>query len=724
MDDTISVAKVLEFAKQLDEVAKKNIENFIHKLGLSEESIVHFSDITKGAGETASKALHSVAQSAADLFTIFSNFSESEIGKKMMGTAKELGAGIADIFSRSDIEFSNLVMGLVDASGIIDKSITGMGKLGNTGYEAGSKITEAFKSVSPLLEKAFDKSPGMMKFTNAVMEGRDHVIGLERELISMALSQGRVADVSDTTNRNFTNLNESYMDYVNMSVMAARETGQTVGSMMDLNKALSSIPGSLDSAEETVKASRMAAAAGMDQLIVAKQLADMYSRLGTNEKDAIEAMAYMHDKAGDSKLRMEAFNETVLTIAGSFKMLGDNTNATTNFVNAFDKAFQESKISPDAMKEVITSIAHGVERMDVAKKAFVSNATGGPGGLAGAIQMDYAIQTGHVDEVVRKTMLAMQSQFGGQVVTLKDAAENPSLAGELYKQVQYLTQVSGIAKDDKEAYRVLEAMKSGVTDILKPGAAEGEKGLALERQVAKGTGLQEQTKNTLMSIHQTLEASKLLQDKFYSDQFPKAEDYLGKMAESMGVIHDNRDGRASSQAGVRALAHNKPGEIGTGQYAVPDKTDMMMGSLNLEGVTEDAYRKTSDSLRRLLGAGPQDPQHRNPQVPQYRDPQVPQYRDVADHMQHRPPPGTETGISNIAHGHRPDLGLPELPKITLPTTKESTIGDELPPLTIIHRFEPIQIDITGVGDQIISRTVDAKINSSEMKRVGQAAHGR
>ena len=704
MDDSISIAKVLEFAKQLDDIAQRQIENFINKLGLSGEKVVHFSDITKGAGKVASKALHEVAEAANNLFISFSK--GSEIGKEMMSSFDGLGKSIAGAFKEADIGMSDVAIGTLQWHGLIEKSITGMGKLGDSGYEAGSKIKTSFESIAPVFDKAFEGS-GFKNFVHSVIEGRDHVISLERELINMSIAQGRASDVSDTANHRFIDMNKSYEEYIAMSAAAARETGQTVASVMELNKALSSIPGSLHDGEQTTKVSQMAAAAGMAQLDVAKQLVEMYSRLGTNEKDATEALAYMHDKAGDSKLRMEAFNDTVLTIAGSFKMLGDNTNATTNFVNAFDKAFQDSKISPDAMKEVITSIGQGIEKMDVAKRAFVSGATGGPGGLAGAIQMQYAIQEGHVDEVVKKTMLAMQSQFGGQVVTMKDAAQNPALAGEYFKQTQYLTQVAGIAKDDKEASRILEAMKSGVMDILKPGAAEGEKGLALERQLGKGHSIQEKTQTTLMGIHQTLEVASAHADKVYSTQFEHVDEYLGKIAGSMGFNVKNRTGDIpSAYTGVTAI---KGGPEGTDfSRHKPAYWNQMMGT---EEASEKTIKHAHNIYDKMLGVGVDETGQTNAIRPNI--------------MRHHPVPGTESGVSNIAPGHRNDLGLPELPKLTLPTTaKEDVMGGALPPLVITHKFEPIQIDIIGIGDQVISKTIDAKISSSEARRVGQIANGK
>jgi len=161
MDDTISVAKLLEYAKQLDEVAVKQIDNLIKKLGLSGESMIHFSDITKRVGETVSKALHTMAPAANDLFTHFSKL--SEVGKEVMNVFGDFEKEISGAFKDADIGISDVTIATLQWHGLIDKSITSMGKLGESGIDAGSKISTAFQSISPIFDKAFENS-GMQKF--------------------------------------------------------------------------------------------------------------------------------------------------------------------------------------------------------------------------------------------------------------------------------------------------------------------------------------------------------------------------------------------------------------------------------------------------------------------------------------------------------------------------------------------------------------------------------
>src|SRR5690606_22915210 len=137
----------------------------------------------------------------------------------------------------------------------------------------------------------------------------------------------------------------------------------------------------------------------------------------------------------------------------------------------------------------------------------------------GGLQTELAIREGRMDEVLQKTMQAMQAQFGGQVVTLEEAAGNEQLAAEFVKQREYLKQVAGIAGTDAEANRILEAMKSGVMDGVSLGRTEmetdGDKSLA--NAVDRGAEEQLRTNSLLMRTNQILEAGMLMRNYDYSE---------------------------------------------------------------------------------------------------------------------------------------------------------------------------------------------------------------
>lgn len=719
--DTLKVSEWEKWLSQFKEGSKEAWDKFRQNSKLGEDSLVSFGDVAKVVGEKTVNAIHAAAVSALEFAKTF-----PAVVAEAQGFADSISQQFQSVkktIVESGIGVSEVAIFLEPLTHAINQTVTGMGELGKSGFAASSSIKDSFETISPVL-----KGIPMGAFISNMSDGAARASALEKEILAMATAQGRASSIFDSTNRTLVDTNKLYIEFADLSSKVAIATNQTVSESSNLLKQLSSIPGSLNEATMAVEVSKLAAAAGRDNADVAKQVADMYTRLGISGHDANAAMALIHEKAGDSKLRMEAFNQTVMTVAGSFKMLGDNTVATTNFVTAFDKAFADSKISPEAMKEVITSIGQGVAQMDVAKKAFVSSTTGGPGGLAGAIQMDYAIQTGHADEVIRKTMMAMQSQFGGQVVTLKDAAQNPALAGEFYKQIQYLTQVAGIAKDEDQAKRILEAMKSGVMDYLKPGAGELDKDTALSRQLDKGTRIQEIGNEGIAGIlkntTQMAEVARLEQSKMYLDVLSAEKaGKLGDLAPLATQVHsqienalrgsgvltgalrnDHSMDMSYKEAGIEEFA--KVGEHGKGYATAPNWHSMLGAPL---GIDFEPHPRTPEPLK---------PPPATVMTPKMAAAAPPQHDLGLPKISH---PGTDIGA---ASEHR-KIGITELPELKLPSAKEAGKERDLgiPELNFTHTFRPIQLDITGVGDQMVSRQIKLELDKSERERTHQAAGG-
>jgi hypothetical protein len=548
---TISLEALKDFQKTAQDI---NLQTFIDGIEQSGQKMANMGDVAAHVGPQVTSALKA-AQTAVQEFGNVINgvlkdgemlWGQLEASMKRYVEAQEnAGGDTATMLMRAGLAMDSFL-------GIIPDGITGMGKIGEAGRVAGTTISEAFKDIAPSLRAI----PGMQHLVDGFGRIAGQVDGayqLQRGLISLAASQGHLSSMVDEGTHLFQGMDDAMSQMSDSAYESAIATGQSVNSMMNLAESLGKIPGALTDninleskyASQLVVTSQIATAFGQSQTEVAKTLNTMYDQMGLNGDKAMQTIARLYESAGDSKLRFEGFSKSVMDIASNFKMLGDNTNAATTVVKAFDTAFKDSDISPAAMQQVIGSMTEGIRTMDRGRQAFVSGATGGPGGLGGAFQMELAMQEGRMDEVLSKTMTAMQQQFGGQVLTLKDAAENPALAGEFYKQVQYLTQVAGIAKDDREAYRILEAMQSGVTDILKPaGEEEGQK--ALLDATERGTAEQLRTTSVLTSIYQILERGKLLEASNVSRFNTEKNEVLTER------VHEAIGGSGTS--GVQALA--------------------------------------------------------------------------------------------------------------------------------------------------------------------------
>ena len=245
--------------------------------------------------------------------------------------------------------------------------------------------------------------------------------------------------------------------------------------------------------------------------------------------------------------------------------------------------------------------------------------------------------------------------------------------------------------------------------MLKPGIGEDQKGDSLTKQLGLGRSEQEKTNTTLMQIHQTMELTRLRQDDIYQVmliQDPSLGEKIAAMAENMGVGIDNmsKEEGEHSFGGVRTL--------GTAAQKTKENkewSDVGVGISETSAVAKMLSRFGNSLSGAIKGVSGE-------KIPEAS----------ADYLQpvHRAPPGNEAGISHVMHGHKPNLGIPELPRLNLPSAKEG--GDSaglIPPLSITHTLAPIQIDFTGIGDQAIRRVVDAEILKSETDRIRHGGGG-
>lgn len=593
-ETTISLETLEGFISALGTADADKLRVYIDNMKAAGKETASFGDIVGVVGEKSAEVFRTLTSGAKTATDGFGNFASA--AKTLSDVTDNLWSkmtqGINDFINRQDVASDGILNFGVRAAiafepllGVIPKTIEGVSSVGDAGYASGMKLATAYSSVSPLMKKASDTAD---EFFQRVTAGADVALGYERNIINMAAAQGRLGDILGENKDSFVDLQQEYMNMTDLAYQSAKATGQTVQSMIELSDKVKTVPGALSEAVEVnqdymsqlVVMSRLAAGFGISQDEVASKVTTLYDKMGVSGIAAYETIANIYNMASDSKLRMDSFAESVLKTAEKFNMLGDNTAAATKIVKAFDDAFQDSEISPEAMEKVIGGLTTGIERLDLGKQAFISSITGGPGGLAGAYQMEYAIQTGNLEDVLSKTMQAMQQQFGGQILTLKEAAENPAMAGEFYKQVQYLTQVAGVAGSDREAYRILEAMQNGVLDSLSLDREGAGKQDSLVQAMDRGSKQQEKSNTMFTRIHQDMEIARTIQNNTYLEAV-KQTNLLTGMSDAMNL------GQARSATAGAVGAMEWQNQKGLTEFVNRGQAEMIEGfAKTLGGVLE------------------------------------------------------------------------------------------------------------------------------------------
>jgi hypothetical protein len=553
-DDVISLEKLIDFAKTLSGDAFDSVNRFVEGLKNLGQTTTKTSDVIKLLGyESGSQftamanGLKTVTENCEEAFDRFGVL--KQFGKQAAETITEEYKKLTsqmNITSHGSVTTGvTMAMGLEPLMGIIPRVITGVGNIGQAGFEAGSKISTAFEPFSTIFPKGVAE----------MIKGADAAYLIKSKVLEAAASQGRFSDTIDATGHGFKDLNIQYNDYVMLSYKSAQATGQTISSMNELQDSLKAIPGALSEnitvgnvqMNQMVATSKVAAAFGKTQEEVALKYNELYTNMGVSGQAAFESLSNIYKLAADSSKLRGAFVTTVLDIAKSFNILGDNTDAATKVVKAFDQAFEDSKLSPDAIQKVITGLTTGVQKFDLARGAFISGATGGQSSLAGGLKMEYALQTGNLEEVMAKTLRGIENQFGGQIVTLKEAVENPGLSSEYLKQMEMISQITGI-NDERQASQVLNAMKEGVIGKLERGEKD-ETTEALVQAIDLGTQKQDPLRNSIMQVYQEAELIRLTQDSMYQTALKQSDSAL-RSALGIEMMAADAASRESSRGGL------------------------------------------------------------------------------------------------------------------------------------------------------------------------------
>lgn len=693
--------------KLLQTVKDPALEAFVTAMKASGQAVADLGDlVSRVAPETAASLRQMAYDGGAALDQLSSKYEQVKVlavdfwNNITSGTSGYMqkqaeagrGAGVLGI---------QLLESITPMLGLLPQGTEGMGSFGKSSMEAGQQVATAFKGVKPLVEglgtvMGFPQlAPGMERMAEAADRGYAY----QRSLLQIAAAQGNLSGMITTAGNSFENLEQSMAEMNNMAYKTARATGQTQAGVMDLAEAMKDVPRVFSESiqiggvyiNQLQATSQIATGFGRKQADVAKDISSLYTTTGLVGQEAYETISRLYQAAGDSKLRFEGFHKSVMDISTAFKMMGDNTDAATRVVKAFDTAFKDSDISPAAMTEVINKMTSGVNQMlstteKMGLGAFVSGQTGGPGGLAGSLQLELAAQEGNMDEVLQRTMTAMEQQFGGAVLTLKDAAESPALAAEFVKQREFM-KMSGMAGTNQEANRLLEAMSSGVTDMLESSPKEeGQNALVLAQ--ARGEKEQARTTSAVVRMHQEMERFNVDQAQYWAQQNTNLNHLIG-LNESMALSR-------TGSTGVRAI-----GKAGEGLERIKPMTSEDIKRDMSKGL-EDMYSTVKSTAENAVSVFAEGPGFAPP-----------------------PAPGSTAGVGTIAGRSVPTTAPIETKPVTAQEAayQEMFGGGEPGPFRIEHSPIKVEVDFGGVFDKKVQEIANNTYTDRESKKTQQAGMG-
>ncbi len=310
------------------------------------------------------------------------------------------------------------------------------------------------------------------KFVSTAGTSIDTVNNLETSLLALHGSSGDLTKVFTESGASESNLTNLTNEFNNSIVRTAQNTGASIPSIVAFTSSVLKIPelynniistnlsGNISYVEAAMKVARGTTQDYNDVLEVTR---NQYENMNIKGQSSLELMSRMYGVSQSLGIPFNYISGQIKSVSEQFKFLGDNTQGALNIIDGLGKKLLDSGLGPKAVQELIGNVVTQLNSLDVAQKSLLSSITGGAGGLQGGFQIDELLAQGKVDEVYKKMEAALKQQFGGKVTTLKEGSESQSAAGQLQKEVSFLTQgpFGALVKSSGEAYKLLESFKSG-----------------------------------------------------------------------------------------------------------------------------------------------------------------------------------------------------------------------------------------------------------------------
>jgi hypothetical protein len=356
------------------------------------------------------------------------------------------------------------------------------------------------------------------KMGRAFMTNADNILYAQNAMYQMSASTGElhtlmtgIPGVLAAAGDGLENINKAGADYTTMIGNVSEATHQQYGETIKWAEKLGTLPGGLaavmspltianQQTNALTAAMQLATGAGMSQSMTMDLMTDAMKRYGAGTEGALKYAARageitesikgakISDVAAALGATSEKFKDYVYGAADATAMTQNLANAN----EAYAKNLQAGGVPAQEAIEMASKMTGKMHDLTVAQRAYLSQQTGGPGGLLGSLQMEKMIRD-HPDEAMAKMQEAMQKRMGGNIVTL-DTARTEADAAKLQQEKQMLMHgPMKMADSEGEANAILTAMHAKRGALNKAEIEEAKKRFSAEEAIKRGATVEDQT---------------------------------------------------------------------------------------------------------------------------------------------------------------------------------------------------------------------------------------
>ena len=268
-----------------------------------------------------------------------------------------------------------------------------------------------------------------------------------------------------------------------------------------------------------------ARAMGMDVESYARKMADMVRKTGLSMEDSMKLMASTQDISKETGLRVDEVTQSLEGATNGFQRMGTTISFGMPVLKGFAASITEVGLgisqAGDLASEFSKSLMGIVNNpalayMTSVKGGFSESMGGGGGILNPSIQMQSMMLDQSPEsqaELAKNLSIGMRETLksftGGDIISVKQAAESPELQSRFYTQQQMLGSQFGIS-DTATQNRVLEYLQKLEEATY---AGDDETAASLERQIAEAAQANDETMGLQQKISLAMDKSVILVEK-------------------------------------------------------------------------------------------------------------------------------------------------------------------------------------------------------------------
>ncbi|CAM6001417.1 unnamed protein product [Sphagnum balticum] len=391
-----------------------------------------------------------------------------------------IASGVTDILTTSLLGASKSFDTLKDSSSSMLDLGTQLNQLGNNLQPVLSVLSKftGFTGVAGTATK---------DFASKVVEAADNAIHFQQGYFTAAGATGQFGEAIKAAGPGLMNLNKIMLENQLRVTELASATGTLPSKVTEVYKQMGMfVP---DALNKTIDATdkygqklnavqaviQMSAGTGQTSTEVTKNMKQAMENYSASLEQQLEYQARISESSEKTGINYEYMSKAMSSVSDAFAGISDEGPAATAAINSNAQAvaglsamFKDSGMSGKASADAAADMMKNLKGMSFASKSFLSSQSGGPGGLQGGFKIEEMMREGKEKEVMQMEMDNLKKHMGGQLVTLKEAAEDNSgrAAAQLAKQNALMK--SGafgnlIGGDDNKAERLAEGMKKGLS---------------------------------------------------------------------------------------------------------------------------------------------------------------------------------------------------------------------------------------------------------------------